>query len=153
MATFAGLLTMAPLAAILYLFFTHLPHDVMEYVAGGIVFLLGLYFAIKGLRKRRYPSDEKLKEKGLTSGLLASYGGVVGEGLEMTTVVTAIGAEAGNAFFSAWLGEAIGIGAVLALLVFIRRFLERVPGWAFQLTVGLIMMGISAFLMFLGERK
>ena len=39
------------------------------------------------------------------------------------------------------------------LLVFIRRSLERIPGWAFQLIVGFIMMGISAFLMLLGERK
>ena len=153
-ATFGALLTMVPLAAVLYLFFTHLPHDVMEYAAGGIVFLLGLYFAIKGFRKRRKRSgDSESKGGRFSGGLLASYAGVVGEGLEMTTLVTAIGAEAGNAFFSAWLGEVIGIGAILGLLVFIRRFLERIPEWAFQLTVGVIMMGISAFLMFLGERR
>jgi uncharacterized membrane protein len=153
LTTFAGLATMVPLTAVLYLFFTHLPHDLMEYVAGGIVFVLGLYFAIKGFLKRRKRDHKESNEKGFTRGLLASYTGIVGEGLEMTTVITAMGAEAGHAFFSAWIGEVIGIGAILAILVFVRRFLERIPGWAFQLTVGFIMMGISGGLMFLGSHK
>jgi hypothetical protein len=38
----------APIAAVLYLIFTHLSHDIMEYIAGGVVFLLGLDFVIKG---------------------------------------------------------------------------------------------------------
>jgi hypothetical protein len=42
MSTAAGLATMAPIAALLYLIFTHLSHDIMEYIAGGVVFLLGL---------------------------------------------------------------------------------------------------------------
>jgi uncharacterized membrane protein len=137
---------------LLYLLFTRLPHEIMEYVAGGMVFLLGLYFAVKGFRKRGQKEDEK-KAKGISGGLVGSYFGVVGEGAEMTTVVTALGAEAGNAFLSAWVGEAVGIGAVLALLAFVRPLLERIPGWAFQLSVGIAMMGISAFLMFLGGRE
>jgi uncharacterized membrane protein len=152
-ATFAGLLTMVPIAALLYLFFTRLSHDVMEYLAGGVVFLLGLYFAVKGFRGRHKHEQEEKEKKGLSGGLLGAYGAVVGEGLEMTTVVTALGAEAGNAFFAAWIGEAIGIGVVLALLVFIRPLLERIPGWAFQLAVGVIMMGLSAVLMFFGGRE
>lgn len=147
--TLAGLATMFPLTAIHHLLFTHLPRDLMEYLAGAMVF--GLYFAIKGLRKRGKKAETESKEEGFSGGLAASYAGVVGEGLEMPTVVTVMGAEAGHAFFSAWAGEAVGIGAILLLLVFIRRFLESIPGWAFQLTVGIIMMGLSAYLMFLGH--
>jgi uncharacterized membrane protein len=95
----------------------------------------------------------KEESEGITGGMLASYVGVVGEGVEMTTLTTAIGAEAGNAFFSDWIGEAIGIAVVLALLGLIRPLLKRIPQWAFQLTVGFIMMGISALLMFLGEKR
>ena len=107
---------------------------------------------MKGFRKRHKKKEEE-KEEGLTGGMLASYIAVVGEGVEMTTLVTAIGAEAGHAYFSAWLGEAIGIAIMLVLLRLIRPFLSRIPEWAFQFTVGLIMMGISAFLIFMGEKK
>jgi uncharacterized membrane protein len=147
MATFAGLLTVVPVAAGLYLLFTSLSHDVMEYVGGGVVFLLGLYFAVKGFRKRHKKEEEA---KGFSGGLVGSYVAVVAEGLEITTIVTALAAEAGSAFVSAWAGEAIGLGLVLSLLVFIRPLLERIPGWAFQLVVGVIMMGLSAVLMFFG---
>jgi uncharacterized membrane protein len=44
LTTAAGLITMAPIVGVLYLIFTHLSHDILEYAAGGIVFLLGLYF-------------------------------------------------------------------------------------------------------------
>lgn len=127
LATAAGLATMVPIAAVLYLSFTRLPHEVMEYIAGGLVFLLGLYFAVKGFRKRHQKEQEE-HAKGVSGGLLGAYAAVVGEGLEMTAVVTALGAERGNAYLSAGVGEAIGIGAVLALLVFIRPLLERIPG-------------------------
>jgi uncharacterized membrane protein len=150
-ATFAGLVTIVPIAAVLYLIFTVMSHQVLEYVAGGIVFLLGLYFAVKGFLKWR-KADKGEGKKGISVGLLGAYAGVVGEGLEVTTLVTALGAE-GRAYFSAWVGEAVGIGAILALVVFIRPLLERIPGWAFQLIVGVALMVIAALLMFLGGRE
>jgi hypothetical protein len=52
LATGAGLLTMVPIAAILYFVVAHLRDDLVEYVGGGLVFLLGLYFTIKGFLKR-----------------------------------------------------------------------------------------------------
>lgn len=152
LATAAGLLTMVPIAAILYLIFTHLPGDIVEYIGGGIVFLLGFYFFIHGLRKRgkreREAGDES--HQGLSAGLLGGYVGVVTEGIEMTTVVTALGAAAGGAFFAAWIGEVLGIGAMLSVLSIARPWLQRIPGWAFQSGVGVIMMGLSALLMSLG---
>lgn len=141
---------MVPIAAILYFVFAHLPGDVVEYIGGGLVFLLGLYFTIKGYRKRgkkESKESEGSKDKGLSTGLLASYAAVVVEGLEITTVTTALGAAAGKAFLSAWIGEAAGIGLMLVALSGARRWLTRIPGWAFQMIVGVLMMVISAFLM------
>lgn len=145
LATGAGLVSMIPIAAILYFIFVHLPGDRVEYIGGVLVFLLGLYFAIKGFRKRGKP-ESKEDGHGLSTGLLAAYVAVVVEGLEITTVTTALGAAAGGAFFSAWIGEAAGIGLMLAALSSSRRWLARIPGWAFQLIVGVLMMAVSAFL-------
>lgn len=146
--TFAALATFIPILLILYFFFTALPTNLTELVAGGLIFILGANFFYKGIRKRLKGRPEENEEEKIGVGQIGIYSAIVLEEIEQGSIVMSIGAAAGGSYTFAVLGLAIGIFIPLAAISRIKPYMEKMPEWALQATVGAIMMVVATLIIF-----
>lgn len=147
--TFAALATFIPILLALYFFFTALPTDLTELVAGGLIFLLGTNFLYKGISKKLGGESEEHEEEKIGVGQIGVYSAILLEEIEQGTIVMSIGAAAGDSYTYAILGLAIGIFLPLAAISRIKPYIEKIPEWALQAAVGAIMMVVASLIIFL----
>jgi uncharacterized membrane protein len=143
--TLAGLVTMIPVGAAIYYFFTVLPQMLLGLAAGAVIFLIGAYFLFKGSTNA---GEEHEEESRISAGMLGIYSGVVLEGIEILTVVVSLGAVTGELAPSV-LGLLIGWSIPLAAVRFLKPLIERMEERFIKIAVGLIMMVIAGSLILL----
>ncbi len=150
LATVAALLTFIPILALLYLFFTSLPVHLVQFAAGAVILLLGAYFFYEGMKKR---SEKGVHEEKIAfhAGLVGVYAAILVEEAEEGSIAMAIGA-AGGSYISAVLGMTIGILIPLFLIRSLKPFVEKLPEWAVQVTVGIIMMAVASLIIIFNLR-
>ncbi|MDE1865588.1 MAG: hypothetical protein KGH94_03045 [Candidatus Micrarchaeota archaeon] len=136
---FAGLATIIPILLALYLFFTVLPLNVVYLASGAIIFALGAYFFYEGLEHK---VGKEREEESIGIGLLGVYTAILIEECEASSIVMSIGAVT-HAYMAALIGMAVGLAIPLAGLRSLKGVFDRIPGWALQLAVGLIMMSVA----------
>ncbi len=143
--TLAGLVTMIPVGAAIYYFFTVLPQMLLGLAAGTIIFLIGAYFLFKGSTNS---GEEHEEESRISAGMLGIYSGVVLEGMEILTVIVSLGAATGE-LAPGVLGLLIGWAIPLAAVRFLKPLIERIEEHFLKMAVGLIMMVIAGSLILL----
>lgn len=143
----AGLLTLAPLLAILYLFFTIIPIRIATLLAGIIIFLLGAHFFYEGIASRlKNEGIEKEEEEKVGAGLIGVYSAIVLEELEAGAIVMSIAIAAGGAYFSGILGMLIGLSIPIVSIKMLKPLIEKLPEWAIQIAVGSLMMAVAVLI-------
>ena len=151
----SGLVILAALILALGMTLTLVPIGVLRLVVGSLLFVFGLQWLRKGIRRvaanglrgmgARNATDDDIPAHGVDwIAFLLAFRGVVLEGLEVAIIVATFGAAAG-AFPSAALAAAaalviIGGGGALA-----RRLVERIPRSALQLLVGTLLSAFGSF--------
>src|SRR6476620_4146903 len=151
LGTGAGLVVVAALILAL----AHVPINGLRVVAGSLLFVFGLQWLRKGIRRvaanglrgmgARNATDDDIPAHGVDwIAFLLAFRGVVLEGLEVAIIVATFGAAA-RAFPSAALAAAaalviIGVAGALA-----RRLVERIPRSALQLLVGTLLSAFGSF--------
>lgn len=143
---FAGLLTLVPLLALLYLFFTIIPAHIATLLAGVIIFTLGAHFFYEGFTARNREEGPEEEEK-LGAGLVGVYGAIILEEIEAGTIVMAIAVAAGGAYGSAVLGMVIGLLVPLAAIRVLKPLIEKLPEWVVLILVGGLMMVVATFIL------
>ncbi len=145
----AGLLTLVPLLALLYLFFTIIPAHIATLLAGIIIFALGAHFFYEGFTARTKKETFKGEEEKIGAGLLGVYSAIILEEIEAGTIVMSIAVAAGGAYGSAILGMLIGISVPLAAIKVLRPFIEKLPEWLILILVGSLMMVVASLILIL----
>ncbi len=140
--TFAGLATMVPVGAMIYLFFTMLPQTLLDIAAGAAIFIIGAYFLAEGLMRKGKEKEEKER---ISAGMFGIYSGVVLEGIEITTVAISVGV-ATSALASSLGGLVIGWTIPLATVSFLKSMIERIEQRSLKMAVGLIMIIVAGSL-------
>jgi uncharacterized membrane protein len=147
MITLAGLATLIPLIAVIYFVFDILPLDITLAIAAIIIFLLGAHFFQEGYEKRtekhskKEEKDEIKEEIGV--GMIGVYSAILLEEVEAGSISMSIGAASGGAYVSAVIGMLIGLLIPLIAIKGIEPFIEKLPEWAIQLTIGSVMMVVA----------
>src|SRR5207244_2047936 len=155
MGTGAGLAVVAALILALGTALTFVPINVLRVVAGSLLFVFGLQWLRKGIRRvaangfrgmgARNATDDGIPSHGMdwTAWLLA-FKGVLLEGLEVTIIVVTFGAAA-RAFPTAALAAAAALVVIGGAGALARRAVERIPRSALQLVVGTLLSAFGTF--------
>ena len=144
MITFAGLATLVPLIAIIYFVFNTLPLNITLLIAGVVIFALGAHFFYEGYEKKVHHETEKeeIKEE-IGVGMMGVYTAILLEEIEAGSISMSIGAASGGAYVSAILGMLIGIAIPLVVINKLEPFIDKLPEWLIQITLGSIMMLVA----------
>ena len=155
LGTGAGLAVVAALILALGTALTYLPVNGLRVVAGSLLFVFGLQWLRKGIRRvaasglrgmgARNATDDDIPAHGVDwIAFLLAFRGVVLEGLEIALIVISFGATA-NAFPTAILGAAAALLVIAGAGVLARGFVERIPRSALQLLVGTLLSSFGTF--------
>jgi len=151
----SGLVILAALILALGMALTLVPIGVLRLVVGSLLFVFGLQWLRKGIRRvaangfrgmgARAATDDDIPTHGMdwTAWLLA-FKGVLLEGLEVTIIVVTFGAAA-RAFPSAALAAAAALVVIGGAGALARRAVERIPRSALQLLVGTLLSAFGTF--------
>jgi uncharacterized membrane protein len=142
LGTGAGLAVVAALILALGTALTHVPINGLRVVAGSLLFVFGLQWLRKGIRRvaanglrgmgARNATDDDIPAHGVDwIAFLLAFRGVVLEGLEVAIIVATFGAAAG-AFPSAALAAAAALVIIGGAGALARRLVERIPRSALQ---------------------
>ena len=143
LGTGAGLAVVAALILALGTALTYVPINGLRVVAGSLLFVFGLQWLRKGIRRvaanglrgmgARNATDDDIPAHGVDwIAFLLAFRGVVLEGLEVAIIVATFGAAAG-AFPSAALAAAAALVIIGGAGALARRLVERIPRSALQL--------------------
>ena len=155
LGTGAGLAVVAALILALGTALTYVPVNGLRVVAGSLLFVFGLQWLRKGIRRvaatgfrgmgERAATDDDIPTHGIdwTAWLLA-FKGVLLEGLEVTIIVVTFGAAA-RAFPTAALAAAAALVVIGGAGALARRAVERIPRGALQLLVGTLLSAFGTF--------
>jgi len=155
LGTGAGLAVVAALILALGTALTYVPISGLRVVAGSLLFVFGLQWLRKGIRRvaangfrgmgARAATDDDIPTNGMdwTAWLLA-FKGVLLEGLEVTIIVVTFGAAA-RAFPSAALAAAAALVVIGGAGALAHRAVERIPRSALQLLVGTLLSAFGTF--------
>jgi uncharacterized membrane protein len=155
LGTGAGLAVVAALILALGTALTHAPIDGLRLVAGSLLFVFGLQWLRKGIRRvaasglrgmgARSAPDDEIPAGGVDwIAFLLAFRGVVLEGLEVAIIVATFGAAA-RAFPSAALAAAAALVVIGGAGALARRAVERIPRSALQLLVGTLLSAFGSF--------
>jgi len=155
LGTGAGLAVVAALILALGTALTNVPTNLLRIVAGSLLFVFGLQWLRKGIRRvaanglrgmgARNATDDDVPAHGVDwIAFLLAFRGVVLEGLEVAIIVATFGAAAG-AFPSAALAAAAALVVIGAAGALARRLVERIPRSALQLLVGILLSAFGSF--------
>ena len=155
LGTGAGLVIVAALIAALGSALTHVPTGVLRLVVGTLLFVFGLQWLRKGIRRvaangfrgvgARNATDDDIPTHGMDwIAFLLAFRGVVLEGLEVAIIVATFGAAA-RAFPSAALAAAAALVVIGGAGALARRAVERIPRSALQLVVGTLLSAFGCF--------
>ena len=151
----SGLVILAALILALGMTLTLVPIGVLRLVVGSLLFVFGLQWLRKGIRRvaasgfrglgARAATDDGIPSHGMdwTAWLLA-FKGVLLEGLEVTIIVVTFGAAA-RAFPTAALAAAAALVVIGGAGALARRAVERIPRSALQLLVGTLLSAFGTF--------
>jgi uncharacterized membrane protein len=151
----SGLVILAALILALGMALTLVPIGVLRLVVGSLLFVFGLQWLRKGIRRvaasgfrgmdARTATDDGIPTHGIdwTAWLLA-FKGVLLEGLEVTIIVVTFGAAA-RAFPTAALAAAAALVVIGGAGALARRAVERIPRSALQLLVGTLLSAFGTF--------
>jgi uncharacterized membrane protein len=151
----AGLAVVAALILALGTTLTHVPINGLRVVAGSLLFVFGLQWLRKGIRRvaanglrgmgAKNATDDDIPAHGVDwIAFLLAFRGVVLEGLEVAIIVATFGAAA-RAFPSAALAAAAALVIIGAAGALARRLVERIPRSALQLLVGTLLSAFGSF--------
>ncbi len=143
----AGLLSLLPILAGLYFFFTIIPVNTAVLLAGIVIFALGAHFFYEGFTERNADKEHDKEDKKAGAGLLGIYGAVILEEIEAGAIVMSIAVASGGAYGSVILGMFIGLFVPLIAIKGLKSFIEKIPEWIILVLVGLIMMGVSSLIL------
>ncbi|MDE1860901.1 MAG: hypothetical protein KGH72_04270 [Candidatus Micrarchaeota archaeon] len=145
---FAGLATLVPLLAALYLFFTALPAGITILLAGTVIFVLGAHFLYEGIKNHgsKESKKEELREE-IGAGLIGVYTAIILEEAEAGGISISVGAAAGGAYSSAILGMLIGVAIPLIAIKQLEPEIERLPEWLIQMSIGTVMMAVAVLIL------
>ncbi len=143
----AGLLTLVPILALLYFFFTIIPAHIATLLADLIIFALGAHFFYEGFMARNRKETFKEEEEKVRAGLIGVYGAIILEEIEAGTIVMSIAVAAGGAYGSAILGMLVGIFVPLASIRVLKPFIEKLPEWLILILVGGLMMFVASLIL------
>ncbi len=155
LGTGAGLAVVAALILALGTALTHVPINGLRVVAGSLLFVFGLQWLRKGIRRvaangfrgmgARNATDDDIPTHGMdwTAWLLA-FKGVLLEGLEVAIIVVTFGAAA-RAFRTAAFAAAAALVVIGGAGALARRAVERIPRSALQLLVGTLLSAFGTF--------
>ena len=155
LGTGAGLAVVAALILAIGTALTTVPINVLRVVAGSLLFIFGLQWLRKGIRRvaaiglrgmgARNATDDDIPAHGVDwIAFLLAFRGVVLEGLEVAIIVATFGAAA-RAFPSAVLASAAALLIIGGVGALARRFVERIPRSALQLLVGTLLSAFGSF--------
>ena len=155
LGTGAGLAVVAALIVALGTALTYVPINGLRVVAGSLLFVFGLQWLRKGIRRvaanglrgmgARNATDDDIPAHGVDwIAFLLAFRGVVLEGLEVAIIVATFGAAA-RAFPSAALAAAAALVVIGAAGALARRLVERIPRSALQLLVGTLLSAFGSF--------
>src|SRR5690348_9836303 len=155
LGTGAGLAVVAALILALGTALTFVPINVLRLVAGSLLFVFGLQWLRKGIRRvaanglrgmgARNATDDDIPAHGVDwIAFLLAFRGVVLEGLEVAIIVATFGAAAG-AFPSAAFAAAAALVIIGGAGALARRLVERIPRSALQLVVGILLSAFGSF--------
>lgn len=155
LGTGAGLAVVAALILALGTALTYVPINGLRVVAGSLLFVFGLQWLRKGIRRvaangfrgmgARNATDDDIPAHGVDwIAFLLAFRGVVLEGLEVAIIVATFGAAA-RAFPSAALAAAAALVIVGGVGALARRLVERIPRSALQLLVGTLLSAFGSF--------
>src|SRR5712691_5781909 len=151
----SGLVILAALILALGMTLTLVPIGVLRLVVGSLLFVFGLQWLRKGIRRvaasgfrgmgARNATGDDIPGHGMdwTAWLLA-FKGVLLEGLEVTIIVVTFGAAA-RAFPTAALAAAAALVVICGAGALARRAVERIPRSALQLVVGTLLSAFGTF--------
>src|SRR5689334_23469954 len=153
--TGAGLAVIAALIVALGTALTRVPINVLRLVAGSLLFVFGLQWLRKGIRRvaanglrgmgARNATDDDIPAHGVDwIAFLLAFRGVVLEGLEVAIIVATFGAAA-RAFPSAALAAAAALVIIGGVGALARRLVERIPRSALQLLAGTLLSAFGSF--------
>jgi uncharacterized membrane protein len=151
----AGLVILAVLILALGTVLTAVPVNLLRVVVGSLLFVFGLQWLRKGIRRvsasglrgmgARAATDDDIPTHGVDwIAFLLSFRGVVLEGLEVTIIVVTFGAAA-RAFPTAVLGAAAALVVIGGAGALARRAVERIPRSVLQLVVGTLLSAFGTF--------
>ena len=151
----SGLVILAALILALGMTLTLVPIGVLRLVVGSLLFVFGLQWLRKGIRRvaangfrgmgERNATDDDIPAHGVDwIAFLLAFRGVVLEGLEVAIIVATFGAAAG-AFPSAALAAAAALVIIGGAGALARRLVERIPRSALQLLVGTLLSAFGSF--------
>jgi len=155
LGTGAGLAVVAALILALGTALAHVPINGLRVVAGSLLFVFGLQWLRKGIRRvaangfrgmgARNATDDDIPAHGVDwIAFLLAFRGVVLEGLEVAIIVATFGAAA-RAFPSAALAAAAALVIIGGAGALARRLVERIPRSALQLLVGTLLSAFGSF--------
>jgi uncharacterized membrane protein len=151
----SGLVILAALIAALGTALTLVPIGVLRLVVGSLLFVFGLQWLRKGIRRvaanglrgmgAKNATDDDIPSHGMdwTAWLLA-FKGVLLEGLEVAIIVVTFGAAA-RAFPTAALAAAAALVVIGGAGALAHRAVERIPRSALQLLVGTLLSAFGTF--------
>lgn len=144
MAALAAGITLIPFGIGLYFLFKYVPGVYIDYTIAGIIFLLGVNEVREGLSEknnRESKEDSDSKERGWKA-VWPAYVGTVLEGGEAVLYTFAV-AHGSGGWLSAVVGGAIGFFLPWAGLVWLRRWIESLPEWKVELSIGVVLMSAA----------
>ena len=151
----AGLAVLAALILALGTTLTLVPINVLRLVVGSLLFVFGLQWLRKGIRRvsanglrgmgAQPATDAGIPAHGVDwTAFLLSFKGVVLEGLEIAVIVVTFGAAA-RALPTAVLAAVAALVVIGGVGVVARRAVERIPRSALQLVVGTLLSAFGTF--------
>jgi uncharacterized membrane protein len=155
LGTGAGLVILAALILALGTALAHVPISALRLVVGTLLFVFGLQWLRKGIRRvaanglrgmgARNATDDDIPAHGVDwIAFLLAFRGVVLEGLEVAIIVVTFGAAA-RAFPTAALAAAAALVVIGGAGAIARRAVERIPRSALQLVVGTLLSAFGTF--------
>lgn len=139
---FASLATIVPILIALYFFFEVIPAYWAGIAAAVIIFLLGAHFFLEGMEHRGQSGkdEEEEEKKKMGASLVGVYAAMVMEEIEAGSITMSAAFAVGKSYIPLIAAMLIGLAIPLFAMKRLQPYLERMPEWAVQLAVGLVMM-------------